>query len=87
MKDFIHLIWSGDYSPAHDFDEEHQEIKEMKCFKKINQEKLLSLLSEEAHAAFLRYEECQNDLTWLYLERAFTEGARFAARFLVEALG
>ena len=58
----------------------------LKQSKKAHEKKRFSLLTEDAHKAFLDYEECENELLCAFLENAFMEGARFVIHFLIEAL-
>ena len=87
MYDFLRLIWSGQVKPAKDFGCSNLEIKELERLKEGHREKLVKMLNEEEMAVFLKYTDCENELTWVYFEDAFAEGVRYAARLFVEALG
>ena len=87
MKDFIHRIWYGDVCPEHNSTANRAEIDKLLLCRERHRERLLALLNDEQKKAFEKYESGETELYWLSQEDAFTEGVRYAVRFLVEAMG
>ena len=87
MKEFIHRIWCGDVYPGSEITANNAEINKLLGYKNRHREHLVSLLNEEQTQILEKYESSEEELYSLAQEDAFTEGIRFAVRFLVEAMG
>jgi len=87
MKEILHKLWCGDITPGSEPTANHAEIIELMQLKNRHRENLLASFTEEQTRWFTDYEACEEERDWLTEEDAFTEGIRFAVRFMVEALG
>lgn len=86
MKDFINSIWCAQIQPSKEYYQQGAQISELEELTTKNEKKLLNTLNEEQIDILRKYVSCKDELECILTEDAFTEGVRFAVRFLIEAL-
>ncbi|MBQ9861898.1 MAG: hypothetical protein IJO75_06530 [Clostridia bacterium] len=87
MKEVMRDVWHGRVMQQKEHENTNPNLEELTRLMEKNRGILCSLMNEQEKERFEKYTDCVEEYISLIAEKAFREGAGFAARFLVEALG
>ncbi len=87
MKEVMQNVWYGRVIQMKESGSMDSSIEELIRLMEKNRGILCLLMNEQEKERFEKYTDCVEEYISLIAEKAFREGAGFAARFLVEALG
>ena len=86
MKKIIRDMCCGHGIPMEEYENQDSNIENLSRLMGKNKAVLYSLMDEQAKDRFAKYADCVEEYIALLKEKAFCEGVRFSAKFLVEAL-
>ncbi len=86
MKEIMHNVWHACVIQTEESQSADLNVEKLARLMEKNKTMRYSLMNEQEKERFETYTDCVEEYISLIAEKAFCEGAGFAAKFLAEAL-